>query len=39
MKIRDTDLALLAQIEMASTLLGKPGHHSNTMVSRTGRKK
>jgi len=39
LKIRDPDLALLAQIEMASTLLGKPGHHSNTMISRTGRKK
>jgi len=39
LKIRDPDLALLAQIEMASTLLGKPGHHSNTMISRTSRKK
>jgi hypothetical protein len=39
MKIRDPDLALLAQVEMASTLLGKPGHHSNTMISRTTRKK
>ncbi|PYT30797.1 MAG: hypothetical protein DMG58_13620 [Acidobacteria bacterium] len=39
MKIRDPDLALLAQIEMGSTLLAKPGRHSSTMNNREGKKK
>jgi hypothetical protein len=38
MQIHDSDLVLLAQIEIASTLLGVPGKHSHTDVSRESRK-
>jgi hypothetical protein len=39
MKIRDPDLALLAEIEMASTLLGTPSNGSSTLTQLVTAKK
>jgi hypothetical protein len=39
MKIRDPDLAVLAQIEIGSTLVGTPGKHYSTMSNHEDRKK